>query len=237
MRTLENDNIFFVSSVGLRLLPEQFGPFLHDYILPNSEEIKAAEWTYRVFRDISGAQIWLAQREEEAFFHPFYDGKSRLKVNLTEKYDMSGHFYGWVNPRGEQQGDFPVLFLSPDFFLHQNIKLPATVDVNIIGLVRAIDFYNPAAQNPEFPLAEKSYIPLGLFGEAQGETALITGEVIDFEEKTNSLTGHSFYWILIKSAFDTEFDLLADGRFFSPGELETGKILQAEVMQLGKIIE
>ncbi len=215
---------------------------------------------YFKFEDKSGAEIYMQTNDAQEImgFNPAFVGKSQRKVGLTkiierDTSDLDGAFYAWANPTDEDvehTGDYPFVFDVPDFRTKDNIELPKVLDIQLTAFA-SNDFQVfsdkkdfDSTQNGEPKVASKSFIPKGLFyvGE-NGEIvdieppqahAILTGEIKDFELRTNEWTGEKFYWFLVET-FGGEIDVVADSKLLE-GEPSVGGILKGSFWLSGKIL-
>ncbi|HLM61704.1 MAG TPA: hypothetical protein VK308_12935, partial [Pyrinomonadaceae bacterium] len=91
----------------------------------------------------------------------------------------------------------------------------------------------------------KSFVPNGLFEfDAADESidlsvvrpiGMLTGEIKEFELKTNTLSGEKFYWLLVET-FGGEIDVVADVKLI-PNEPQTGGIVSGHFWLTGRIID
>jgi len=102
-----------------------------------------------------------------------------------------------------------------------------------------------ASQQSELKYAAKSFVPVGLFAfDAENESVDLsivrpigkfTGEIKEYELKTNELSGEKFYWFLIDT-FGGEVDIVADVKLIS-GEPNIGGIVSGQFWLSGRITE
>lgn len=144
---------------------------------------------YAVWRDASGAAMWIHVVRSEAFdtpaqidgLTPFFEGKSRVELRLTEAFrrpddnPFEGSFSAWVAPDDAGEGAYPLMFDAVDYALHANAPLPRTVAVQLTGFAREIDcfpneetFYS-VTRDEKIKLHAPSFIPIGLFALAEQE--------------------------------------------------------------------
>lgn len=216
---------------------------------------------YFKFADKSGAEIYLQSNSAQELlgFNPAFSGKSSRKVGLTkiierDTSELDGAFQAWANPTGEDfanSGDYPFVFDVPDFRIHENIELPKLAEIQLTAFAsndfqmfqNAEDF--DLSQNGEPKVAKQSFIPSGLFAfDENGESVeldppqahgILTGEIKEFELKTNEFTGEKFYWFLI-ATFGGEVDVVADVGLIKE-KPNVGGIIRGSFWLSGKIIE
>ncbi len=203
--------------------------------------------------DLSGAELWLQLDREEEWIgmNPHYRGKSRVPVVLHSRVnrpqsDLDGAWVAWVNPldpADPDTGDYPMVFDSPDFCLHQG-HFPRGAEVQLTAFSQEIRVYEDedafaAAQiKEEIPFAAQSFIPVGLIGEESEENpdavALITGRVLEAEEKRNQFSGQVYSWILLESLGIT-LDLVVDEKAMESLP-PSGSVVQCQAWLSGQIV-
>ena len=222
------------------------------------ESIKCPQGFYLRFADASGAEIYLQGNLEQELigFNPHFDGKSRRKVGLTkaierDSSELDGGFHAWANPNGNEpdSGDYPFVFDVPDFRMIENLQFPHICEIQLTAFA-SNDFkifadekeYNDS-QESELKYASKSFVPSGLFAfDAEDESidlsivrpiGVLTGEIKEFELKTNELSNEKFYWFLVDT-FGGEVDVVADVKLI-PNEPQIGGIVSGQFWLSGRI--
>jgi len=105
-----------------------------------------------------------------------FRGKARMRVKLVNRVIhlkdtvLEGAFYGWANPLGgvTTDGDYPFCFSAPDYRLHDKVRLPSEVTVQLAAFPNEIlAFENQEAMRSSNTwmnqMAPESCIPSGLF--------------------------------------------------------------------------
>lgn len=182
----------------------------------NSTEIAREGGRYLCWSDPeSGVELWLQLDEvgELLRIHPHYAGAAEMPVKLTARVERGGDspqeggFYAWADPgeTHEDAGAYPFVFDCPDFGAHAALSLPHvtrariaafTIEAQVYG--SADDYY--AAQQGEPKRDMRSFLPTGLFEPdgvpkpAKEALAAFSGVVSEAAEKTNPLTGTTFWW-------------------------------------------
>ena len=216
---------------------------------------------YLKFSDASGAEIWVQGNKEQELigFNPHFAGKSRRLVGLTEAIEreasaLDGGFHAWANPGGEDvetSGDYPFVFDAPDFRLNEILQFPHTCEIQLTAFASNdfVIFTDAAAydasQENELKYSSKSFVPVGLFAFDAEEESIdlsvvrpigkFTGEIKEYELKTNGLSGKKFYWFLIDT-FGGEVDVVADVKLIS-SEPQIGGVVSGQFWLSGKIAE
>lgn len=229
-------------------------------VLGQVSEVRCPRGFYLKFSDKSGAEIYLQGNHDQELigFNPHFAGKSRRKVALTkaverEASELDGGFHAWANPSDEanpESGDYPFVFDLPDFRTVPNLALPQTVEIQLTAFA-SNDFemfadeksYNES-QESDLKYAAKSFVPTGLFAfDAENETVDLSvvrpvgkfsGEIKEFELKTNSLTDAQFYWFLVET-LGGEVDVVSDPKWLE-NEPQIGGIVSGQFWLSGRIL-
>jgi hypothetical protein len=234
-----------LSDIGFPTPDEQAVNEMIMHVLELAKPIQTQRGFYLKFSDESGAEIYLQGNFEQELigFNPHFAGKSRRKVGLTkvierDSSELDGGFYAWANPSNqdvETSGDYPFVFDVPDFRTVLVNEFPFVSDIQLTAF-GSNDFQIFADEkvfldNSDSNLAAKSFIPSGLFlpDEEMTEIApprpigIFAGEILEFELRTNTLSGEKFYWFLIET-YGGEADVVIDPKYV------------AETPQIGGII-
>jgi hypothetical protein len=239
-----------LSDIGF---PTNSNEELNGYIekwLENVSQIPSRMGTYLKFADESGAEIYLQMDfgGELTGLNPYFAGKSRRKVFLTEQIErdsspLDGGFHAWANAEKADDGDYPFVFDLPDIFVYRiNLPTAAEIQLNAFATNDLAVYDNEQAfydsQDKEPKLAANSFIPIGLFRQnedippqAHGQFA---GVIKEFELKTNQFTGANFYWFLVET-LGGEIDVVSDVNYIK-NEPRTGSIIHGSFWLTGKII-
>ena len=246
-----------LSDIGFPVRSEQDVNEMIIQVVNHTEKIPCERGFYLRFSDESGAEIYLQGNfdQEMLGFNPHFNGKSKRSVGITtlierDASELDGGFYAWANPRqenGEYAGDYPFVFDTPDFRTIPDMKIPQTVEIQLTAFA-SNDFemflneqeYDES-QSDSIKYASKSFVPGGLFEIVDEEIdlsvlrpiATLSGEITEFELKTNTLTGEKFYWLLVDS-FGGEIDVVADPKLF-PNEPTIGGIVKGQFWLSGRI--
>jgi hypothetical protein len=247
-----------LSDIGFPVRGEQDVNDVIMKVLENVSAIPAARGSYYKFADASGAAIYLqANASQELIgFNPHFEGKSRRTVCLTaalekESSELDGAFHGWANPsekNNPESGEYPFVFDAPDFRTNINLEFPQNHEVQLTAFASTEfgifaseqDYYD--SQEAEIKFASKSFIPSGLFNPEKTEPndpplafGIFTGEIKEFELKTNTLTGEKFYWFLVDT-LGGEIDVVADPKLISV-EPNVGGYLNGQFWLSGRLVE
>jgi hypothetical protein len=211
--------------------PEQFGTLV-ERLLDGSETIGLRGGRENEFRcyqrwaSRSGAELWvpITGSNEALGVNPHFAGESIVRVGLINRLladPGSGAFYGWAQPEGDdpKTGCYPFVFEAPDFCCHDDIVLPAIVEVQIAAFAHELsvfsseeDFSKWSANELKF--ASRSFVPSGLFSAKETNTppkahAILTGHILKTEYRTNEATGAQFMWAKVDT-YGGIFDVVAD---------------------------
>lgn len=249
-----------LSDIGFPVATEADVNDIITNVLGSVSEIPCPQGFYLKFSDASGAELYLQGNFEQELvgFNPHFRGKSRRTVRLTaaierESSPLDGSYHGWANPSAENDpdsGEYPFVFDVPDFRVAEQKEFPRRAEIQMTAFASndfrifasEQDFYDSqGADEPKF--AAKSFIPSGLFNfDASGaETSpppplpigVFTGEIKEFELKTNKLTGAQFYWFLVDT-LGGETDVVADPRLVTT-EPQIGGYLTGQFWISGRL--
>lgn len=215
---------------------------------------------YFKFEDKSGAEIYLQTNSAQEImgFNPAFGGKSSRTVGLTKTIErdtseLDGAFNAWANPSDddfETSGEYPFVFDAPDFRVKESIDLPKKQSIQLTGFA-SNDFQVFAdkesftnSQEAEQTVASKSFIPSGLFSVGEDGKmvdidppqahGILTGEIKEFELRTNEFTGGKFYWFWVDT-YGGEIDIVADTELIKE-EPKIGGIVRGSFWLSGKIL-
>jgi hypothetical protein len=247
-----------LSDIGFPVQSEQDVNVLITETIKYVESIKCPHGIYLKFADPSGAEIYLQGnlQQELVGFNPHFDGKSRRIVNLTkaierDSSELDGGFQALAN---SQNGDadsieYPFVFDVPDFRIVPNYQLPQSREIQLTAFA-SNDFkifdneesYSQSQIN-EPKTSPKSFVASGLLAvqeTSENEApprpiAIFSGEIKEFELKTNELSGEKFYWFLVDT-LGGEIDVVADVKLIS-SEPRIGGIVSGQFWLSGKINE
>ena len=254
-----------LSDIGFPVATEQDVNQVIMDVLPHLSQIPCPpRGYYYKFEDESGAQLYLQGNDGQDIigFNPAFNGRSTLRAGLVlgidrDTSELDGAFKGWVNPTDdsdiENSGLYPIVFDVPDFRLFENTKLQTVSDVQVTAfasndlvLFESEAKYNDSRES-EPGFAVKSFVPSGLFAAESASAAdngaahppqahaFISGEIIDFDLRTNSLTGKQFYWFLVET-LGGQVDVVADPVYIKNAP-EKGAIIKGSFWLSGKILE
>lgn len=179
----------------------------------------------------SGEQLWLQLKKngDAMGMNPHFVGKSQIRAAIETRVPRDNHtpldgtFVAWANPPAgaDTGGDYPFVFDCPDAAVHAALPIPSTVVVQIAAFAQQATLYASEADYVSAQLAQgmsfpsKSFIPSGLISPSGQPVvppephALISGHVVEAEERHNALTGNAFFWALVDTIGGT-YDVVID---------------------------
>jgi len=178
----------------------------------------------------SGAELWLQVGDGDSLdgMNPHFRGESIVRVGLTARivrFDgnaLDGAFEGWAEPSNDdpESGRYPFVFDAPDFRLHDELRVPAQLEVQVAAFAHHVSMFpSPeayaASQSRKYKFASKSFIPTGSFptegrkDQPAEARAMFTGHVRKAELRRNELTGGPFWWALVETLGGV-FDVVID---------------------------
>lgn len=248
-----------LSDIGFPTPDEQAVNEMIMHVLEFAVPFKCERGFYLKFSDASGAEIYLQGNFDQELigFNPHFAGTSRQKVALTQKIardssELDGGFHAWANlysTTEEISGEYPFVFDAPDFLINEIENFPIVKDIQLTAFASndfqifldEEDFYD--SQTSEAKLATKSFIPSGLFSPEQTDEnidlsvvrpiGIFTGEIKEFDRRTNQLSGQDFYRLLIET-LGGEIDVVADPKLITE-EPKIGGIVSGQFWLSGKI--
>jgi hypothetical protein len=244
------------SAIGFTVSSGEDLAELASRVAERADTINAKAGQYLKWAPPSGEQLWLQVKHSGAAMgmNPHFEGKSSVRVALEARVSREGHtpldgtFVAWANPPAgaDTGGDYPFVFDCPDAATHASLTLPVTVTAQIAAFAQQITVYESqqaydqaqAAQGLSF--GSRSFIPSGLISPS-GEPvvppeshALIAGDVIEAEERTNAVTGQPFWWALVESLGGT-FDLVIDPALLQDQQIAPGNVISGWFWLSGRL--
>jgi hypothetical protein len=250
-----------LSDIGFPVQSDEDVNVLITETINRVESIKCPQGFYLRFADSSGAEIYLQgnNNQELIGFNPHFAGQSRRKVGLTkmierDSSELDGGFKAWANPTGEDvevSSEYPFVFDVPDFRTIDEIRLPQIREIQLTAFasndfkIFASEKEYDVSQEGELKYASKSFVSTGLFAfNEQDESTdltlvrpigMFTGEIKDFEQKTNELSNEKFYWFLVET-LGGETDVVADAKLVST-EPQIGGIVSGQFWLSGRFVD
>lgn len=247
-----------LSDIGFPTPDEQAINEMIMHVLEVAKPVKTPRGFYLVYTDSSGAEIYLQGNfdQELVGFNPHFAGKSRRTVSLTQMIErdsseLDGGFHAWANPSEglDAEGDYPFVFDVPDFRAVGIAEFPALAQIQLTAFA-SNDFQVFAgedeyqnSQESDLKYAAKMFVPVGLFAfdEKDGNIDLnvvrpvgkLAGEIVEFELKTNELSGAEFYWMLVDTLGGAA-DVVVDPKYV-PVEPKIGGIVSGTFWLSGKV--
>jgi hypothetical protein len=223
------------------------------------ELVRTARGEYYRMTDSSGAELWAQVDNDNQFvgLAPHFAGTARFRLRLTASIEratdspLDGAFHAWVpdDDPGEEEaadpegGAFPVIFDIPDGGAHEQLRLPALLDVQLAAFAHECTFhanedaYLESQADEELKFAPESFVPAGMFGEESDEPpsamALLSATVGDTRELANGWTGQRFRWARA-SLLGGELDIVADPEIVE-GEPVAGGVVDGTFWLSGRL--
>lgn len=212
--------------------------------------VPAALGTYFFYKDASGAALYVHIEGERSIrgIIPCFVGKSRRAIATVEavprdQYPFGGALLAWAEPKETKDpklGLYPFVFEVPDFYSHAWGPFPQAAQIQLTAFAnedlvvyKTEEALSNASNGPK--LASHSFVPVGLFSENGAErdsVALLTGQIKVVENKTNTLTGSSFYWLLVET-FGGTIDVVV-ARSLVPEPPQAGHFVRGQFWLVGK---
>ena len=210
--------------------------------------------SYRLWSPGSGVELWpqLDQDNKLMGLHPHFSGRARMQVQLEKRVvhprdtPLDGAFYAWANPHGgtTTNGDYPFCFDSPDYRVHDNLKLPLEASVQLAAFPDLLYAYDDEKQMRSSghwtkDMAPESCIPSGTFHPKSGvidppnPDIMFCGTVRETSKLTNPATGQQFYCALVRT-LGGELDVVADSTIII-GTIKAGGIVGARSWMSGRL--
>ncbi len=251
-----------LSTIGFSVDTDQEFVDLAERGMEEGEEIPVGRKRYVRWADPSGAELWVQVNWLEMVIGmvPHFSGTSEVRVGLTEALrepddsPLDGAFHAWADPDPESPGTglYPFVFDCPDAASYGKVALPSPARAQIAAFAHEIEVFADeasfeAGQDPEMPMASRSFIPIGLFsGEGEDEedeedeappkaSALLSGHVRRSEERRNGLTGHRFLWAEVETLGGI-LDVVAD-RELLPSGIPEGGLVQGVFWLSGRLVQ
>ena len=243
-----------LSSIGFQAESEEQFRDLAETAAQSARPIRTRKGVYLHWCCGSGAELWLQanHRRELIGMNPHFAGTSITRVALTSRLarpddtDLDGAFQGWADPTEGKPGSgaYPFVFDSPDAACSDGLSLPTEVDVQIAAFAADLALYESdeafdASQTESAKLASEAFIPSGLFSPDGEPTdppkalAIIAGHIQDAQERVNSMTNQSFWWVKVRT-FGGVFDVVADPELVT-APVVVGGVLSGSFWLTGRI--
>lgn len=244
------------SAIGFTVSSGEDLAALASRVADRAETIDAPAGQYLKWAPPSGEQLWLQVKHsgDAMGMTPHFEGKSSVRVLIEARVTrevhtpLDGTFLAWANPPadGAGGGDYPLAFDCPDAAVHQALPLPFRTTAQIAAFAQQITIYDSssayeAAQAAQgLPFGTRSFIPSGIISPT-GEPvtppeshALIAGEVIEAEERRNTVTGATFWWALVDTIGGT-FDVVIDASLLDDRAVEAGNVISGWFWLSGRL--
>ncbi|MCW5959465.1 MAG: hypothetical protein KIS76_04835 [Pyrinomonadaceae bacterium] len=234
-----------LSDIGFPVKGEQDVNDVIMKVLDHAKDIPCPNGFYLKFSDESGAQIFLQgnKAQELIGFNPHFAGTSRRKIRVEksierESSELDGGFLA-----SDESGDFTFVFDVPDFRTVSQKGLPAVREIQLTAFASndLKIFESEKIFSASQDGSSRSFAASGLFAPDSDEPqdspnpfGKISGEITEFELKTNSMTGENFYWFLIET-LGGKIDVVADSKLIDI-EPEKGSIVSGQFWLSGRFM-
>ena len=195
--------------IGVSGEPRTFFDFI-DEVAKNGIRKPTFRGDYIQYLDPSGAETWLQLDKGMSVLgiNPHYATALSVPCEITNLVDLDygspldATLHAWVNPRygDDLQGDYPLVFDCPDYWLQVPIQFPIRCGIQFAAFASEVSYYSSSAEfkasqvGRDTSLGDQALIPVGLFGEGPPRPQiLMSGVVRNVVQKTNKLTGNAFY--------------------------------------------
>jgi hypothetical protein len=207
---------------------------------------------YLKWKSKTGAELWLHMDNNNEIIgvNPFYNGESNFfsgiirKINRENDNEFEGAFYGWADPQKDKPeiGCYPFIFDCVNIAENDDIILPCVLNIKLSAFAHEINIFIDEneyilSQSKEFPIASKSFIPSGTFGDEPFEEkseAIFTGIILDYKKYTNEITHKKYYWIKVET-YGGIIDVVVDPELIKR-KLKINGIVSGVFYLCGKII-
>ena len=245
-----------LSDIGFPVRNEQdVNTMIETLIEQPLDPTKCSHGFYLKFLDASGAEIYLqGSRDQELVgFNPHFAGKSRRNVTLLkaierDSSELDGGFIANATENKSISDEYEFVFDVPDFRLNEISGFPKNLEIQLTAFAsndfkifpNEAHFYY--AQDADTQMSSKSFFASGLYltrdnpvpVETPRPVGILSGDIKEFELKTNALSGENFYWFLVETA-GGEIDVVADSKLIAD-EPQIGGIVRGQFWLSGKII-
>jgi hypothetical protein len=237
----------YMTALGFPVTTEK--DFRH-YVFAASEfgrKIEAPDGSYTLWEPGNGIELWVQTNLHKRIIgmNLHFSGHSRMKVGLTRRIVkigqsiLDGALYAWADPQTHEpeSGYYPFVFDVPDYDLHNDVRVPGLATVQLAAFAHELQGFEDAAaymavQGNSANLAEKSFIPSGLFRPGpQGGVrepplaqAIFSGHVLVTQILINPVTDQRFYWARVRT-LGGEVDIVADP------QVVRGKVIRAGIIK------
>jgi len=206
------------SSIGFVVETKEAMMELGNKVFKIGDTFKTSWGNYILYSDESGAELWLqvTEKNEVLGMNPHFKGRSKRTIRLAKGLEgihspLDGSFYSWSLANKDDDVEFPFLFDSPDYRLIRSLEFPCEVDIQLSAFAHGIEYFESELEystsqvmgKEQLKMAVRSFIPSGLFlpnGEEKNPPkalGVFAGKIQDFEERVNTVTKESFYWMLV----------------------------------------
>lgn len=217
-----------LSSIGFRVESQDDFVQLARTVFHDAEPIPVPNGHYLCWTGAGGEQLWLQLNPQGEFIgmHPHFDGRARLRARLETRIGRDNHtvldgaFHAWASPDDMTPGAYPFVFDAPDAARYADIEIPGIAEAQVTAFAHELALFDSedaysASQGDGLQLASRSFIPSGMFRPDGHEDtppaalAIFTGQILQAEIRTNTVSGMQFWWGLVDT-FGGRYDVVAD---------------------------
>jgi hypothetical protein len=206
---------------------------LAEQVYARCEAYPCEKGTYYAYRDPSGAELWLQVNTQKELIgvNPHFAGNSMIRGAVTaeiarETSVLDAAIHVWAGPQNAshpESGHYPIVLDTPGYHVQALPHFPAMKTLQIAAFAEELSFfededaYYASQRKGDFPMAAKSFIPAGMFGEADNEhstaeaLASFSGKIILAEARTNTFTQKLFHYFQVET-FGGTYDVVADAQ-------------------------
>ena len=245
------------STIGFALESQSDMADLVEKAVTASQEIRFGGGRYLRFRGGGGEEVWIQEGSDGAIvgINPHFTGRSVVRVGVAKVVrrdidsELDGGFSGHADPDVDDplSGACRVVFDCPDFGATANLKLPSIVTAQVAAFAHDIQVHATFAdfdalrRQGKIGLASRSFIPTGMFTPEMSKRdppdafALITGHVMEAEEKVNPITGSRYFWALVDT-LGGRYDAVIDPSLVTVAP-RAGGVISGSFWLSGRIVD
>jgi hypothetical protein len=233
-------------------------------LIPMEEGNNADGCSFLYRRTKSGSEVWSAVTRDGGVlgFEPHFCGSSRVRLEVTSRNEDDTGLEAWLTAKVD---GFPLEFSCPNYGLHKkHLKAdPSVVDVQLAAFAHEIYVFDSleaydkeqltlpnlndlcssgrteGKKREGLAVASKSFGLASVFDKTKRCYAVFTGHVIKTNKRVNEASGNSFYWALVRTLLDIEFDVVIDPNcleHFKQCPPQVGGVIQGYFWLSGRIM-
>ena len=218
---------------------------------------------YAVYRDASGAALWIGINQDNEFFsaEPYFSGRlqsvwvSHVAANQYDDGFDDGTGFAHVCQNGSASengecvyGDYPFIVDIPDIASFPQTTVGTAQKIAVCAFAESAELFASEAafaasqETQELKWAAQSFIPSGMFidenapeGARPAARALFTGIVRTAEKRHNTLTQQPFYYCEI-ATFGGVWSVVYPAEAFADTP-QQGNVIQGEYWLTGRLAD